>query len=478
MRKLILSAYSRLPVPVQDIAFSAWGIYSARQRYASSFRERLAWLDESQWWSADQIAVYQDQQIAKMVKHAYATVPIYRRLMDGAGVSPKDVRCRDDLPKLPIVTKQQLRAGLPDFVSRDYSIRSLRRNMTSGTTGTPLVIYLTAEAQQFQWAVWWRHRARFGLHLGDKFLTFGARLPVVRSSPDAPIWRTNRAINQTYLSTYHLTDSTMRSVLDWLNTKEFAFFAGYPSAMYVLASYVRRSGLELVNRPRHIVSGSDALIPAFERTLADVFHAPVTDQYGSAEACGNFARCELGAYHLDAEFGYVELLPVEQDNDPRRRRLVFTGFANPAMPLIRFDIGDYGLVGDQVCPCGRESLTLNRIEGRTEDYIRTPDGRMAIGMNQALEWAPNLLEAQIRQDSVDSIDVLVVPDSGYGKKDEDTLTRELRYRLGDEMTIRFHLVDQIPRTESGKFRAVVSTLVGTTQEEESLKKSVNTAFYE
>jgi len=64
--------------------------------------------------------------------------------------------------------------------------------------------------------------------------------------------------------------------------------------------------------------------------------------------------------------------------------MVFTGIANLAMPFIRYDIGDYALTSEEECDCGRKSVIVRSIEGRTEDCIKTPDGRTVIQMNQVL----------------------------------------------------------------------------------------------
>ena len=357
-----------------------------------------------------------------------------------------------------------------------YRSRGAIDVLTSGSTGTPLRVRITLKARQFQWAVWWRHKGRFGFELGDKFLTFGARLPITDAILRPPYWRYNRAINQIYLSTYHLTPETMPVVVDWLNREEFAFYTGYPSAMYVLANFIREQSLSFTKPPQMVVSGSDALLPGFERVVGEVFGAPVTDQYGMAEACGNFARCENGKYHLDFEFGAVEALPLEGQTNSRLRRLVFTGFANPAMPFIRYDIGDYGWLSEEPCTCGRHTLTLDAIEGRTEDFVRTPDGRMAIGMNQVFEWAPGILEAQVRQDAIDEIEVLLVPAASYNKRDEEVLTAEFRKRLGSDIAIRYRLVDHIPRTQSGKFRAVVSTIATGNEVEQEHRHAVSSGL--
>ena len=224
------------------------GRKDAKGAIRQGFRERLDWLKTTEWWSEDEIEAYQNDQIRRLVQHAYVTVPAYRDRMNAASLKPKDITTNHDLRKLPIITKRDVKQDPGAFLSSRYSAKQLHRNLTSGTTGAPLAVFLTKEALQFQWAVWWRHRARFGLELGDRFRCSG-RVSPYSPSDHPPYWRTNHAINQVYLSTYHLTPETMPIVLDWLNTQRFRFFTGYPSAMYVLARYMRDSGVVLQHPP-------------------------------------------------------------------------------------------------------------------------------------------------------------------------------------------------------------------------------------
>ena len=477
MDHILSEIYSKLPVSLQNVAFSVLGARLKHQRYGSEFHRILSWLKETEWWTEIQIDDYQDRKLQETIKHAYETIPFYREKMREKGLKPIDIRSKEDLRKIPILSKQEVRENFEKIISSAYKKRKLRKLLTSGTSGTPLRIYLTSEAEQFRWAVIWRHKARFGLKLGDRFLMFGARLPIPIETKNPPFWRYDWSLRRAYLSTYHLTPNTMPAVIDWLNEESFAYYTGYPSAMYVLANFIRTNGYELKRPPKCIVSASDALLPIFERTIMEVFKAPVTDYYGSGEACGWFSRCEHDKYHLDPEIGIVELIPIAGMDNPRLRRFVCTSLTNPAMPFIRYEIGDYGLVSEQPCICGRKTLTLDRIEGRTEDFVRTPDGRMAIGMNQVFEWAPGILEAQIQQEVLHEIIVLVVPAPEYSQSDQDMLESELRKRLGNSIGIKFKQVNHIPRSKSGKFRAVVSKLQAATREEKALQKAVENGIF-
>jgi phenylacetate-CoA ligase len=459
--ELLQRIYQKLPVSLQNLAFTAHGLSLRRQRYGRHFQQKLQELKTTEWQSAEQIASYQNEKLRQVIRNAYDHTPYYRQLFQDWGIDPNTIKDMSDLSRLPLLTKQTVREKAPQLISRQFKPESLVRNQTSGTTGKPLTIYLTREALQFQWAVWWRHRARFGLRPGDKYLSFGARLPVAIEQTRPPFWRYNRAGNQVYLSTYHLTPQWIPAVVDWLNNEDFDFYTGYPSAMYVMASQMKAQGLRLLNRPKYIATGADALLPPFEQLIRDVFGVQVTEQYGMAEACGNLAKCEYGRFHLDFEFCVLELLPIPGLEQTDLRRLAFTGLANSAMPFIRYDIGDYGQLAEGPCLCGRASLTLATVDGRAEDFIRTPDGRLVMGMNQVFKYAVGVSETQIVQNKIDEIEVRMVPGSNFDQvQDTAALENELRKRLGGGMKINFSVTEQISRSQNGKFKAVINNLPG------------------
>ncbi|MCA9894451.1 MAG: phenylacetate--CoA ligase family protein [Anaerolineae bacterium] len=466
--------YSLLPIPVQNAIFSLYGWQRKNQRFGAFFHKKLAELQRSEWWDQDQIREYQNKQLKVILNEAYQNVPYYSKTWRELGIHPDDIQTVDDLPKLPVLSKETVRSQPEAFINTRFDKHKLPYGLTSGTTGTPLHVALTPEALQFQWAVWWRHRARFGIRLGDRQLTFGARLPVPVEQRTPPYWRENRAINQVYFSTAHVAPDTVHTVVDWLNQEAFDFFAGYPSAMYTLVQLMEREGLRLYRRPKYVVTGSDALLPAFEQAFRRTFGVPVTEQYGMVEAAGNLAKCELGTFHLDFEFSVMETLPIPSAQDTPYRRLIFTGLANPAMPFIRYDVGDYGHIEDgATCACGRHSTLVRAIDGRVEDYVRLADGRRIIGLNQAFEWAPGVGETQIIQRSLDTLEVSVMPSINFdSKRDLSILETEFRKRMGQDIKIRFNLVESIPRGPSGKFRAVISELPAETAAEQALQNAV------
>lgn len=451
---VLRSAYGRLPVFLQDATFSVAGALRARQRYGTEFRSRLTEFLQSEWWDTARIAEYQLLALNSMFRDAVRYSPLYQGKYAGLRLLSQPFRHLDELKELPILRKEEV-AGNPDALRPSTLEGKLVSGLTSGTTGTPLPVRLTPSAVQAQWAIWWRFRARFGISPGDRFLTVGARVPVPADQREPPYWRWDWANNRCYLSSYHLQPEHLPAVAKFIAETPFQFLTGYPSALVLVAGHMLEHGIRLRHRLKAVLTGSDALLPNFERCIGDAFECPVSDQYGMAEFAGNLSRCPAGHYHEDFECGIVELEPLPGFSDGRGK-LILTGLLNPAMPLVRYDIGDSAVPLPYACPCGRKSRAFSAIHGRVEDYILARDGRRIIGMNQVLEYGGAMREAQIRQTAEDRLAVLYVPRSSEQDVDRDAILRELRLRgIGDQYSVEFRRVQAVPREANGKYRAVV-----------------------
>ncbi len=110
-----------------------------------------------------------------------------------------------------------------------------------------------------------------------------------------------------------------------------------------------------------------------------------------------------------------------------------TGLSNRATPLIRYRIGDIGTRRKGPCPCGRGGDAFLSVDGRVEDYVVTPDGRIVGRLDHVFKDLNDIAEAQIVQTAKDRIVVSVVPLPGYSEASERALLRELHARLGHEM---------------------------------------------
>lgn len=453
--------YGRAPVFLQNVACSYYGWKQSRVRYGREFDRRLAWLLESEHWSAADINAYQDEQLRGLIAHAYDTVPYYRETMKALKLTPRDITGREDLGKLPVLTKEDVHRNQERLVSSAAERKSLIHGHTSGTAGKSLQFYVSQSTLAFQWAVWWRHRHRFGLYRGERSANFTGKLVVPPEQRNPPYWRWNRAMNQALINMQHITDAKVEDIVSFLDRHGFAFWSGYPSIVHALVVTAQEAGARLGSPPRLVCTGAENVLEFQRRDIEAFTGATLTDQYGVSEACGNASQCPEFAYHEDFEFGILEAAEPECDAEGRTRgRILCTAFANPDFPLIRYEIGDVGLWerGDRSCPCGRESSMLVAIEGRKDDYVITPEGRRIMRFDYVFKDTVNVKEAQVVQDRPGAVTLRLVTRSGYVAADEQFVREEMRRWISPLLEVQFEYVDAIEREGRGKFKAVSSRL--------------------
>jgi phenylacetate-CoA ligase len=449
------SIYRHLPITLQNVACSGYGWVAARKRYNARFRERLAWLKESDFWSLEQIKAYQDKCVRETVAYAYSNVPFYREWFGDHGIKPQCIAGVEDLPRLPVLSKEIVRTHQKQMVTQALDKSSLIMEATSGTTGTPLAIPFTEEGLALQWAVWWRHKFRFGLKPHDSHVSFSGKsfVPIAQARP--PYWRHDWVGNRTLMSVYHINRETVGDIVAYLNSHPHKFFTGAASGIYALTIAMEEAALTLARPPTVIVCGADVLLPKHVKSFQRCLGAPVTEQYGMTEFAGNMSKCEMGRFHVDFECGVVEHLPIEGVD---YSRLILTGWGNLAMPFIRYEVGDFGVPLTGRCECGRESACFGSVDGRLEDYIVRADGCRMMGMNQVLNASPNVKEVQIFQAADGAVEFRIIPEKSFMVRDREMLEQEFRKRAGTALPVSFSFWKHLPRGANGKLRAVISEL--------------------
>ncbi|MEN8183770.1 MAG: phenylacetate--CoA ligase family protein, partial [Myxococcota bacterium] len=158
------------------------------------------------------------------------------------------------------------------------------------------------------------------------------------------------------------------------------------------------------------------------------------------------------------EFCVIEIEPQEETDEWERGPLLATGLGYDATPFLRYNIGDVGTRAKAPCPCGRPGNVFLDIDGRVDDYVVTPSGRLVGRLDHVFKEQWDVHEAQILQQTADSITVLIVPRSTYSEASQRKLLSEVHARLGDDIRVDVRIADRIPREENGKFRAVKSLL--------------------
>lgn len=234
---------------------------------------------------------------------------------------------------------------------------------------------------------------------------------------------------------------------------------GYPSALYAVAQYALDHG-QRPAKARAVFTSAESLTDYMRTAIEDAWQAPVYDRYGAVEGCVSASQCEHGRYHVNSEVGIIEIL--DQEGRPAapgiEGEVICTGLHNTLQPLIRYRIGDTARWAvDQDCPCGRQLPILEGIDGRVEDVCYTADGRRIVRFDTVFKGVAHVREAQVTQETLGLFTITVVPTDGFGEDDVQQIRKNFQLHVG-EVAVNVLRAAALPRTASGKFRAVICRL--------------------
>lgn len=453
--------YELLPIFMQNIVCTIYGIKEGALRFNKNFKHKLSEFLKSDYANADEISNLKRNALLKSLVSAKWS-GFYKQL---ESVSDTDIKLHpfEVLSSMPILTKEQLRTFIfqtPSFFSATKFV------VTSGTTGKALRLLKNKMAFSAQWAIWYRHRARFGISLSDVSVNFSGKPLVPLSQKKAPYWRFNRAQNQYLISMQHINDNTIVEIVGFLNSIQPKFYSGYPSIIAEVARLALQHKLFLFDNatPSVVFTGAEKLLLDQQQSINTWLGSDVvlTDQYGLTEGNCNFSKCEKGNYHEDFEFCHIEIVDGEELEDGSvKGRLVGTSFYNMAMPLIRYDTGDIAILApeDFVCSCGRSSRVIKEVDGRIDDYVLLPNNKRIMRFDYLFKDTFEVVEAQVIQKELGAVEILAVLLSGASSTEFESKVRaHFAEYIHKDLRIIFSYTERIERSGTGKFKAVLNRL--------------------
>ncbi|HPG41829.1 MAG TPA: AMP-binding protein [bacterium] len=425
------------------------------KRVLSPWRNYQNMLAASQWWSAAELQEYQWQRLQTLLRHAGRNVPWYQQLFRQYNIKPERIASPDDLQILPILEKQDLRRHHEQLAARNTLAPFLYRCYTSGTTGTPLTLYRDLHNIGFEHALLLRQLAWAGIGARERVAVLkGDTLPE-RLIAKHIFHVYSPADNRLVLSSFHISSRTITHYLEALRHYQPVALDGYPSAIYALANFFSEQHLHFPLKA--VLTSSETLLPQHKQFIEKIFQCRVYDYYGMAERVAAIHSCERGSYHIIPEYGIVEL-PAADEDDSSYREIIATALTNMAMPLLRYRVGDLVQVNNDTpaCPCGRAYPVVERIAGRADDYIVTPDGALVGRLDHIFKGSAHILGAQVYQPDTGHVILRIVRDENYVEQDGQQILNRLKARVNDGMQFEIEYINDLPRGGRGKFKAVVS----------------------
>lgn len=424
-------------------------------------------LEKTQWLCKKDIEFLQQQNLRVLLKHAYETVPYYRRVFRSRKLIPSDIRSAEDLKKLPVLTKSAIRKNFRDLISRKYSA-SMLIPYQSGGTGDQIKLFITKERISWEIAAEYRAYGWAGYRLGNKcLLIWGAQADLGKGGKIRNCF--TKAFERIMIvDAFVLSDEALGRIVESLNKFKPEAIRGYANSVYMLANYLLKHGIDH-SSPRTVITGAETLFDSRRRTIEKAFDCPVFDYYGSREIGAIAAECEMHqGYHVNAENVILEFSRDGESVAAGEDGLILaTSLRNHGMPFIRYNMEDVGRPSNDICECGRGLPIMASIQGRTCEFMAVfdktighvvpirPTGPGIFGI--VMKDLP-LERFQIIQEALDRIVIKVVKEKDYSQAHTDSLLRYARRYLGDNIKIEIEFVDYLPPLPTGKRSSFISRI--------------------
>jgi len=459
-----MTLYQHLPAGLRSIAASIRGYQLQILRFGADTKRLTQEAIDRETFTWEQWKAWREERLRHILRRAATRVPFYREQWSQRR-GEQDMGSFQELGNWPVLKKEALRASPISFLAEDCDPRKMWCEHTSGSTGTPITLWQGHDTIRF-WHALFEARWRYWYEVSrrDRWAILGGQLVVPIRQKRPPFWVWNSGLNQLYLSANHLAVGNAHDYLKALVRYKVKYLWGYASALYSLADFAQSQGLTFPVVSA-VISNAEPLYAYQKEAISKAFGCRTYNSYGMSEMVCAASECDRGTMHLWPEVGIWEVLQDDVDEPVQpgeAGRLVCTGLLNADMPLVRYETGDLVIMAkpETSCPCGRTLPILMSVEGRTDDVILTPDGRHIGRLDPAFKACWPIREAQIIQDQVDHLHVLIVPANNCTVGFESTIAEAILERVG-KMHITVERVGSIERGRNGKFKMVVSNLART-----------------
>lgn len=399
--------------------------------------------------SPEELKIYKEKHFLEIFRKAWTKSAYYRNLCIQNGVSSlDDIQRLEDIVKLPILTKDMLKAHGEELLTRDK--RGLIKNHTSGTTGTPLMVYENWPALWREQAYLYCYRKRCGFTYGEPLVSLRGNLTRRDTSLKVHV------SNTLFLSSYNInsrTAETYHRLIEQLHPKAIE---GYPSSLYSLALVFRDKGLEC-----HIpvaFTSSETIYGYQREVIESVFHTKIYDHYGTTERTISIEE----SFDHD---GYFES-PGYGIEEYRDDCIITTSLINEAFPLIRYITNDRISLKDNVRKSAEGFIVgdgIKSLDGRAGVFLIGKDGTRYSdsALTYVVKYIPGVRYIQFVQEVIGHIDVRIVSAFQVTQETKENLLGFIDKKMGldnFDVSIKEINEEQLLKTKRGKLSLVINLI--------------------
>jgi len=428
----------------------------------------MIWKENVECAAPAELKTLQSGYLKKLIPYIYQNCAVYRQKIDAAGVKPDQIQSIDDIRRLPITTKEDLRDNYPYGLFSAPQDRIAEIHVSSGTTGNPTLVGYTRDDIK----LWGDVMARafccagavpgdtiqiaygYGLFTGGLGAHYGAMELGLRILP--------ASAGQTARQLKLMQDFKPKII------------ACTPSYVLYMAEEAKTLGIDPAQGNWKIgVFGAEPWSESIRREIESVWNMLATDIYGLSEIIGPGVAQECHhkeGLHVFSDVFYPEVLdpktgePVPEGQDGE---LVITTLTKQGIPLIRYGTRDVVSIRYDKCRCGRTSPRISKVKGRTDDMIvvrginvfPSQIEHVLVGIEGTQPYYQIIVDRQAHQ--LDEVEVLVEVDQKFFSdeiKQLNVMREKIRREIQNVLSIGVKVTLVEPKTiarSEGKAKRIV-----------------------
>ncbi|AUC74760.1 phenylacetate--CoA ligase family protein [Olleya sp. Bg11-27] len=402
-------------------------------------------------------ANYLSKQLQAIVAFHLEHTPFYKALCGGINTS--------DWHTLPVLTKADLQQPLASRLSDKYTVKTVHKHKTSGSSGTPFEFAKDNFAHAMTWVTFMQRYSWFNIDLNayKQARFYGIPLDTKAYYKERlKDWLGNRF----RFSVFDLSDAALDKVLYKFMRTKFNYINGYTSAIVQFAKYLERKNIilkEVCPTLEVCIVTSEMLFEDDKKLLEKQLNISIVNEYGAAELGLIAFEDKNDNWMVNSNHLYIEIL--DNNNQPvpfgQPGKIVITDLYNRAHPFIRYELGDLGQLSTKST---LQHPILESLTGRTSDFISLPSGKIAAGLTfyyvtkTVMTTNANVKEFIIEQTEVDTFKIYYVATEALSKTQQKAVQLAVDNYLEPNLNLIFEQKDILEREVSGKLKQFRSGL--------------------
>lgn len=402
-------------------------------------------------------------KLNKLLNHSFKHVPYYKKIFLNADIVKNGRICLEsieELSKLDFLSKDIIRKEKAEMYSDDINRRKSYKNSSGGSTGEPVIFlqdrfFLVNNHANFHIVKSWR-----GAGLYDSaILLWGAERDTFKGVKSLKDKVKDFILNIIRLNTFTLDEINIKRYIEVLNKNKPTLIIAYIQSIYEIAKFVKIKKIK-VEKQNAIHAAAGTVHDFMKDEVEDVFKCKLFNHYGSREIGSIASECSTNdGLHILMENVLVELVGKDGNicNFGEEGEIVVTTLNNFSMPLIRYKIGDIGIMKrHEKCGCGCSYPKFQKVVGRKTELFKTILGSIVmpeyfIHLIGVVCNPGSIKMFQVVQEKLDLIVVKIVKDGEISKNILSEIEDKIKIVMGDDCCVEFKFVDNIPKTKTGKY---------------------------